>query len=317
LTPLDDAATDKPRRSLSRKLSLGGALLALQGESREQRQLKALEALINHRLSGSPDVEGLVEWLVQDVLHPDGGRAFPFAGLREKVTELIHSDAARELEDLLQARAEENAGAAAPAKADVGSAEARPSADLVLMVFRVLAPRFQMHFGDSVGQIIYRHRKNEVFKESRLLKVAEDTTWMVPSKERGGADVHKAVEQTFNTLSRLSIERSGKLDSRQWHKVVRLIQADPALTNKVKASECDRLFYLSTHHDGEASVAVDSTEFKAMLAQLSESMQVHPYQVFKAVGKFSEPPDLQSCSSKPPTPPEAELNGVGSAIKGG
>jgi hypothetical protein len=269
----------------------------------EERQLTALEALISARLpalrNGPTDapeegkradatrhVDTLVEWLVQDVIHSSGERVIPQSDVRDKVSELIGNGA---FEALKRALVEQGAP-------DADACHEAGTVNLVLMVLRVLAPRYQMHFGEAAAQILYRHRKAEALQDRCHRRAVEDMSWMVPGTLRHRADVHMAVEETFRALS---VDRSGVLDSRQWHRIVRFMQRkDPDLKFRLKAADCDILFYTGTHHGGEATVGVTSSEFKALLAELADTIRVHPYQVLKAVGSFSEHLDHQA-----PTPP--------------
>lgn len=304
-----------------------GVLSRLKAVS-EERQLAALEALISTRLlvlrGVSADqaeadegqrtdpiqhVDALVEWLVQDVIHPDGERVFPQNEIRDRVKELIHGGAAEALghaleqEDAAVNDAEKDLALAVKQALEQGAAATTTAkagtADLVLMVLRVLAPRYQMHFEEAAGQILYRHRKAESLQEHRHRRAVEDMRWMVPGNTRHRAEVHKALEETFESLS---ADRSGRLDSRQWHKVARFIQENASLKIPLRFTDCDFLFYTGTHHGGDVTVGLTSPEFKSLLAELSEMLRVHPYQVFKAVGALSEHV-ANRCRSRSPTPP--------------
>jgi hypothetical protein len=210
-----------------------------------------------------------------------GERAIPQSDVQDKVNELIDNGA---FEVLKQALLDMGAP-------DADEAQDAGTANLVLMVLRVLAPRYQMHFGEAAAQILHRHRKAEVLQERRHQRAVEDMSWMVPGSLRVRAEVHAAVDETFRSLS---VDRSGALDSRQWKRIVRFMQKkDPDLKFRLKPADCDILFYTGTHHGGGATVGVGSCEFKSLLAELADKIRVHPYRVLKAVGAFSEHVDNQ------------------------
>lgn len=325
-----EPGTRKPMLPRVRRASMCvvGVLSRLKSVT-EERQLAALEALVSARLlllrdasvdvaddecqnvDAKKDVGTLVEWLVQDVIQPCGERVFPQDEVQGKVHELIHGGAAEALGKALDMS--EMGADAEEAQRDLaltlkgalehgvanGPTKGAGTVDLVMLVLRVLAPRYQMNFGEAVGQILYRHRKADVLQERRHRRALEDMRWMVPGNAKHRAEIHKALEETFETLS---IDRNGVLDSRQWHRIARFIQEDPSLKSRLKFTDCDFLFYTGTHHGGDVTVGLSSSEFKSLLAELADTMQVHPYQIFKAAGAFSEHLANRN-RSRSPTPP--------------
>jgi hypothetical protein len=206
-----------------------------------------------------------VEWLVQDVLLPSGDKAFPKCGLRDAVSSLVLSQ---------QAGTEVEGG----------------TVELVLNALRVLAPRCHMRFGDFVGQILWRHRRAEALQDSSHIRAVVDLTWMAPGDATGVTNIHQEVEETFMSLTS---DHDFKLDVKQWNKevrnkVMRLIQSDLSLKSRLKAADCDWLFYTEMHDGGVTTHTMNPYGFKLFLAQLADLMQVHPYQIFKAVGRSAE-----------------------------
>merc|ERR1711879_224770 len=139
------------------------------------------------------------------------------------------------------------------------------------MVLGVLAPRHNLNCCDAIGQILWRHRQGQGLQDKRYCKIVEDFNWAADSTP----DVIDSVEEAF----RLVTVPRHLMSSREWHKILRLLQENWVLRISLKLADVDQIFYDETHHDGEASSDVNCRQFKLMLLRLADAMQVHPYLV--------------------------------------
>jgi hypothetical protein len=231
------------------------------------------------------EAEALFQWLVQDVLLHNGETAFSKEDSQAQVHDLVRSDAASQMGKALEGEQGDPLSGLELTLSPSSPRSASP-VELAIMALRVLAPRRELHFDDAVAQILWRHRREEVLQCGRYKKIAEDMAWMLPlsgPKPKGEASIRQGLANTFRSLS---IANSGKIDSRHWHHVAHILKSDIFLHSQLKISDLDRLFWSGTHINGGVTQTLTTREFKELLAQLAETMHVHPYQIFQTLGNY-------------------------------
>jgi len=156
-----------------------------------------------------------------------------------------------------------------------------PTGKLLVQVLRVLCERCRVPFHEAAGQVLFRNRRADVLRKRKdLRQSSEDLSWIAAAADPADQAALGGVEGVFRAMC-----VRDELRSRQWQKVVQLMQRNPVLASRVRHSDADRLFYEVTHRDVEATHALTSVQkFKELLALLSEAAGVHPAVVFISVG---------------------------------
>lgn len=237
----------------------------------ELLQTEALRSLVKHLGSGRPLGE-LMDALLRGVVATDGTKVFQ--------PELVAADVDQVLRQA-DSVTEEKEGEEVPMvpldKADKTA--------LVVQVLHDLARQCGRRFSDVAGQVLWRHRGSAAL-QGHHRRTAEDLTWL------NGCDadlvarpVVALVEDVFRAMT--ADEESKHMRFRQWQKVVRLIQKNPVLERQVKVRDVELLFYAKTH-DSSVHVSISRREFKQLLMELAERMEVHPSLVYMAVGCHAE-----------------------------
>lgn len=236
----------------------------------EAKQIQALDALVASR-SGKTDLLEFVVSLLQDVVSRNGDHAFPKEVISETMRVLTH------LEN------KEGSTGASQASSHLGIAmsddlDGKPTQQ-VLQVLRRLAIQSGMNIREILGQVLWHHRHEEVLKTDRSRSIAKDVSWVTDFVD-SGSDVMYHVEEVFTDLTAAS---GGRMDFRQWQKVVDLAQRNPILRGRVKRYEVDVMFYSRTKATTEG-FTISLRTLKQLLVTLADVMRVHPFMVFLAVG---------------------------------
>lgn len=101
------------------------------------------------------------------------------------------------------------------------------------------------------------------------------------------AEQLQVVDEVFTKLS----DGHGRMNSKGWSQIVRLIGSSPVLADRISRSDVDRLWYTQTRSNSSKDTGllrdIDLSDFKALLLSLGESMKVHPWMIFLAVASYS------------------------------
>jgi len=164
--------------------------------------------------------------------------------------------------------------------------------ELAAIVVRALQKKSQVEVGDIIGQILWRHRNVDSLQDRRFKKVAEKIEWTVAEDPNAAPHMIELVDSLFNELTATA---EGRMTSQMWRKVTAIIQANPILSERLRRSDVDRLYYGATHHRGQArSDGISRRTFKSLLVQLASCMKVPPYMVMLAVGSHRERAELRA-----------------------
>uniref|UniRef100_A0A7S0FYS5 Uncharacterized protein n=1 Tax=Pyrodinium bahamense TaxID=73915 RepID=A0A7S0FYS5_9DINO len=185
-----------------------------------------------------------------------------------------------------------------------------------MAVLRALVERCGMPFTDLASQILWRNRKVKVLQRAPFRRLARDLSWL------GRRDDECPLEPVEEVFRCLTAKCGGRMAGRQWQKVLALIHRNPVLGSRVKLCDADRLFYGECHRGGQANRAINMSEFKELLFDLSESSGIHPCLIFISVGSHArrllaeaeeaeeasvEGSGTRPASSRPKTAPAALL----------
>jgi len=250
----------------------GGLLPASTKESLEI-QASAFDALVRSMESLKSPAE-VVTLLLQDVVLCNEGGAFTPDLLAETIDRVLRADTAAlaVCDDFRMAP---------PFRELHGVSAAVDTTELVAKVLKALEMHTGVSIGEIVGQILWRHRRVDVLQSRRFKKVAEDIEWSVTGDDSSKQDILQQVDAVFREL--IAGEGS-RMTSIHWRKVTRLIQANPILKTRMKATDADRLFYAETHQRGEARSGITRREFRSLLLHLASCMKVPPFMILLAVG---------------------------------
>eukprot|EP00747_Dinoflagellata_sp_TGD_P183318 gnl/TRDRNA2_/TRDRNA2_38111_c0_seq1.p1 gnl/TRDRNA2_/TRDRNA2_38111_c0~~gnl/TRDRNA2_/TRDRNA2_38111_c0_seq1.p1 ORF type:complete len:461 (-),score=67.33 gnl/TRDRNA2_/TRDRNA2_38111_c0_seq1:186-1511(-) len=240
----------------------------------EARQLAALKSLVKTMTAGTPLTE-LAQRLLQDVVYQQDTAVanIPEGLIVNAVEEVLQRGGAEEL------------------RACVGGQRHHVVRSLVVDVLHTVSNHCQLHICDMLGQVLWRSRSE--LKGSRHHATAEDMSWLdeitAPTDLTGS--VAAQVDDIFAVL--VSRDRAGDGDRmrlREFQKVVRLVKKTPTLWLRIKAIDAECIFEdFTSHREGyDTRVDVDRCEFKELLMQLADSMEIHPRTLFKAVGCHAE-----------------------------
>jgi len=178
--------------------------------------------------------------------------------------------------------------------------------ELMVQALRVLSVDAKMPFADVVGQVLWRSRRSEcLLKTKKFKETAEDMSWMMPGS--GGLDEHvKQAEklaqlQDVDDAFKMFSSENGRMNSRGWRQVARLVWSSPALAGRLNLSDVDRLWYAHTRPNFTKEVLrdINCNDFKGLMLALAEAMEVHPWMVFFPVASYQR----QSLETSPlPSP---------------
>jgi len=165
--------------------------------------------------------------------------------------------------------------------------------ELMVQALRVLSVDAKMPFADVVGQVLWRSRRSEcLLKTKKFRETAEDVSWMMPGS--GGLDEHvKQAEklaqlQDVDDAFKMFSSENGRMNSRGWRQVARLVWSSPALAGRLNLSDVDRLWYAHTRPNFSKEVLrdINCNDFKGLMLALAEAMEVHPWMVFFPVASY-------------------------------
>jgi len=171
--------------------------------------------------------------------------------------------------------------------------EASERLELMVQALRFLSTNAKMPFADVVGQVLWRNRRSEcLLKTRRFKETSEDVSWMMPGS--GGLDEHvKQAEkvaqlQDVDDAFKLFSSENGRMNSRGWRQVARIVWSSPALAGRLNLSDVDRLWYVHTRPSLSREVLrdIDCNDFKGLMLALAEAMEVHPWMVFFPVASY-------------------------------
>lgn len=174
---------------------------------------------------------------------------------------------------------------------------------VVVKALRELVQGSSLVFAHVVGQILWRNRRTKVLQNPRYRSIVEDFAWL----EAGDNELEPTlgvlgqVDEVFRTYT--AGEADGRMRFNKWQRSTRLLEANPVLSGRLKQTDVDRLFYTQTHQCSATtkSKSVSRREFKSLLLQLSETMEVHPLMVLFAVASQARYNDAAPCTDSPST----------------
>lgn len=191
-----------------------------------------------------------------------------------------------------------------------GLAESPPLAlervELMVQALRILSVGAKMPFADVVGQVLWRSRRSEcLLKTKKFKETAEDVSWMMPGS--GGLDEHvKQAEklaqlQDVDDAFKMFSSENGRMNSRGWRQVARLVWSSPALAGRLNLSDVDRLWYAHTRPNLSREVLrdINCNDFKGLMLALAEAMEVHPWMVFFPVASYQRQASESSALPSP------------------
>lgn len=250
-------------------------------EDYEASQLQALNVLVTSVDTGKPLTE-LLRSVSRHILTHLGNRAFPVEQLELAIASAL------EKKGLAQEPSLEEA--------------AQERVDLVVDALRSMSLKSVMPFTDVIGQVLWRNRRSEVLQKRKFKDTAEDLCWLMPrsTDDQGRqSEQLQVVDDVFDMLC----GENGRMTSRGWHQVVRIVGRSPALSGRVSLSDVDRLWYAQTRSSSSKEILrdIDLHGFKALLLALGESMRVHPWMVFLGVASHAYNSKTSSRCSTPST----------------
>jgi hypothetical protein len=233
-------------------------------EEWEAAQLEAFRTLVG-ALDAGKSLDDLVTNITRHVLTHLGTRAFAADQRKSAI------DAALTQQGLL----EEPALAAA----------ADERVDLVVIALRTVCKESGVDFYDVVGQVLWRNRRSDALQKKQHKDTAEDLRWIMPGGTNNNdkqAEQLQIVDDVFESLC----GENGRMTSKGWQQILRLVGQSPVLASRVNLSDADRLWYTQVRSNSSKDFQRDINlhDFKTLLLSLGESMKVHPWMVFLAVG---------------------------------
>jgi len=250
----------------------------------EARQAEALVALARS-MGPQESLSQVVASLFCHVALPSGENAF----LQEEVREAI---------------------SAASASTEV--------CELPVEVAKLLAKGSSLSFKSIVGQVLWRHHGSKVLEEYR--SIVEDIEWVSESAsevatfsleaifsqrsdERGFLLAKRWREVATFSLEAIFSQRSderGFLLAKRWREVVETVVLNPLLRNRIWLTNADQLFFAERCKGSTGEIGVTFRQFKKLLLQLSDLLQVHPCIVFVSLCSHCEDPTTEPPSTADP-----------------
>ncbi|CAE8595065.1 unnamed protein product [Polarella glacialis] len=139
--------------------------------------------------------------------------------------------------------------------------------------------------GDILGQLLWKQRRSEPLQSGALKATVENPAWV--DLESNGANVG-LTEEVFRALTAAD---GGRMSRVQWLGVVRMVQRNPLLRQRVRHGDADRLFHSITSRSKEKDEdrrTVSLDQFMTLLLMLVETTATHPWMIFLAVGCHAE-----------------------------
>lgn len=172
--------------------------------------------------------------------------------------------------------------------------------EFVVQALRAVSEQSSMSFADVVGQVLWRNRRSDALQKKKHKDAVEDLSWVMP----GGADENdsqyeklQVVDDVFSMLC----GENGRMNSKGWQKIVRLVGNSPVLAARMNLSDVDRLWYTCTRTSSSQEILRDVSlhDFKGLLLSLGETMKVHPWMLFLEVASKANSLASPSRSSTP------------------
>jgi len=289
--PILVKAVDKVVTTKVRKNKFVKAVTATIGHA---RQLQALTALLLSLDKGGP-LEELLSSATRHVLMHFGTKAFTEAQCKQAVA-IALADRRLSQEPTL-----------------VDGAQAR--SELLVLGLQTVSEMVGMPFVDVVGQLLWKNRKSECLQRKRYKDAVGDLNWAMSSQDDDQAKRTEQLLDVDDAFKMFSAE-NGRMNSRGWRQVARLVWSSPMLADRLNLSDVDRLWYAQTRTSASKEVRrdIDSNDFKELLLALAESMRVPPWMVFFPVGSFAHqspmPSPLPSPIGTPLVSPQPSSRGV-------
>ncbi|CAE8717754.1 unnamed protein product [Polarella glacialis] len=156
---------------------------------------------------------------------------------------------------------------------------------LLKPILKSLAHTSGMSLGDILGQLLWKQRRSEPLQSGALKATVENPAWV--DLESNGANVG-LTEEVFRALTAAD---GGRMSRVQWLGVVRMVQRNPLLRQRVRHGDADRLFHSITSRSKEKDEdrrTVSLDQFMTLLLMLVETTATHPWMIFLAVGCHAE-----------------------------
>eukprot|EP00929_Paragymnodinium_shiwhaense_P118227 TRINITY_DN9015_c0_g2_i4.p1 TRINITY_DN9015_c0_g2~~TRINITY_DN9015_c0_g2_i4.p1 ORF type:complete len:676 (+),score=95.71 TRINITY_DN9015_c0_g2_i4:50-2029(+) len=244
----------------------------------EALQLEALEVLVTSLTSQAAqskadDLRGICQQLLQGVIAPDGAVAFE----KEAIIAAVDTS-------LFEA----TSGLTAQVKEAIKHREVVAlTTTRIVAVVRSLVHDSGMSYEEVLQQVVWKSRNLVPLNTLRtdLRAVFDNVNWAFR------APLGRHVEQLFKDITPAETKR---MKLREWMRIVRYMEMNPAFKHVLRPTDVDRLFYLKLRKGGSVQIDIDLADFKHLLVEIAEAMMVPPTTVIISVAAHAS-----SASEKP------------------
>eukprot|EP00929_Paragymnodinium_shiwhaense_P118225 TRINITY_DN9015_c0_g2_i2.p2 TRINITY_DN9015_c0_g2~~TRINITY_DN9015_c0_g2_i2.p2 ORF type:complete len:171 (+),score=31.02 TRINITY_DN9015_c0_g2_i2:1354-1866(+) len=144
-----------------------------------------------------------------------------------------------------------------------------------------------MSYEEVLQQVVWKSRNLVPLNTLRtdLRAVFDNVNWAFR------APLGRHVEQLFKDITPAETKR---MKLREWMRIVRYMEMNPAFKHVLRPTDVDRLFYLKLRKGGSVQIDIDLADFKHLLVEIAEAMMVPPTTVIISVAAHAS-----SASEKP------------------